>query len=151
MRGPAGAKLTQAAMAATLGRELSRRIPESSVARWESGVKLPGADVYRAYVVISGSARPGDIGGSDPRSVPSQRLADLEARLRTLEHSAGLASAGEPISPDDRISTTEAGGLAGVSRQTVHDWIAAGKVRSEQMGRRTLVSRSDILAVRNRH
>jgi excisionase family DNA binding protein len=144
-----GARLTQAEMARALGRELARRIPESSVARWESGVKLPGADVYRAYVNLSGSARPTDLGGIDERAMPGQRLQALEARLRLLERDAGRPVPNQPIAPEDLASTTEAAQLAGVTRQTVHDWVRARRVRSERMGRRVLVSRSDIIAVRD--
>src|SRR5262249_33476651 len=61
MRGREGVRLTQKDMARELSRELGRHIPESSVARWENGHKLAGADVYRAYIYLTAAARPSDV------------------------------------------------------------------------------------------
>lgn len=143
MRGPSGARLTLRQMAEALGRELHRRIPESSAARWESGVKMPGADVYRAYVTISGAARPFDVGGRDERNLPARWRAEFDRRLRQVELGQGVVPTGEF---DDPISSTQAARLVGVSRQSVHNWVAEGSVRSVRQGTRLFVSRSDVLA-----
>src|SRR5262245_24123474 len=57
MRGREGLRLTQAALAKVLGQELGRDIPDSSVARWESGSKLAGADVYLACIDLVAAHR----------------------------------------------------------------------------------------------
>lgn len=143
MRGPSGARLTLRQMAEALGRELHRRIPESSAARWESGVKMPGADVYRAYITISGAARPFDVGGRDERTIPADRLAEIDRRLRQVERERGIKPSGEF---DDPISSTEAARMAGVSRQAIHNWVGEGAIRASHQGTRLLVSRADIMA-----
>src|SRR5262245_57091261 len=141
--------LTQDEIAKALARELRRAIPVSSVSRWESGVKLAGGDVYRAYIVITGAALPTDL-GVDPRSVPLQRLQLLERRLAQHEKALGLPLPGEPPEASDLIEVSEAVELAGVTRQGIHYWIRQGRVRFVRVGaRRTLVSRSDVLAARD--
>ncbi len=143
MRGPSGARLTLRQMAEALGRELHRRIPESSAARWESGVKMPGADVYRAYITISGAARPFDVGGRDERAIPAGRLAEIDRRLREIERERGIKPSGDVADP---ISSTQAARLAGVSRQSVHNWVGEGSVRAVHQGTRLYVSQADVLA-----
>ncbi len=144
MRGPLGARLTQLQMAAALSRELGRRIPESSVNRWEKGAIGASAEVYRAYMNISGAARPSDIGGQDERLFPGRRVSQLETRLAELERRQGIAPSGEF---DDAIKTADAMALTGVSRQAIHNWVRKGKVRSSRQGRLLVVSRSDVEAL----
>ena len=148
MRGKA--LLTQSEMATALTRELSRGIPASSVARWESGHKLAGSDVYRSYIIISGAALPTAIGGVDPRAVPGQRLAQMEQRLALLERGRGQPPPAIVPGTDDLISTDDAATLVGRSRQTIHNWIADGKVRIVRQGRKVKVSRIDALSEKQR-
>ena len=137
MRGREGARLTQKDMAVALSRELGRNIPESSVARWENGHKLAGADVYRAYMQLTAAAHPTDV---DERLLWRQ----MESRVARLERASGLPTLDLPR--DDLLTLAEAARLIKVSRQTIHNWIKAGKVRFSTQGRRLLVSRADILA-----
>lgn len=141
------AKTTQADIAEALSQELGRRIPESSVSRWEAGKKLPGADVYRAYIQLSGSALPRDVGGKDERTLPVQRLQTIEARVARLERERGLGPPDGQIPLDDLMTVGDAAKLIDVSRQTIHNRIRAGKIRSTQGSKRgVLVSRLDVLA-----
>lgn len=118
-------------MAKALGRELGRNIPESSVARWESGHKLAGADVYLAYETIAKSASQGT------RDSMDERMTRVERALSLLP----LDLAG-----DDLLTVAQAAKLAKVSRQTIHNWVKAARVRYVTQGRRLLISRADVLA-----
>ena len=139
-------RLTQDAMARALSRELERHIPPSSVGRWEAGTKLAGADVYRAYIVISGAALPNDVGGRDVRSMPPLRVATIEQRLARMERLQGLPPPSDEPLPEDLVSTDEAAAHVGRSRQTIHNWIKAGTIRSFPMGRKKRVPLSDVIA-----
>ena len=145
MRGQKG-RLTQEAMAQALTRELGRHIPSSSVGRWEAGTKLPGADIYRAYVVVTGASLPTDLGGQDVRAMPSVRVASMEQRIARMERLQGLPPPTDEPLPDDLVSTDEAAQATGRSRQTIHNWINAGTIRAYSMGRKKRVSYSDALA-----
>ena len=145
MRGREGVRLTQAGMADALGRELGRNIPESSVARWESGHKLAGADVYRAYIDITAAARPTDVGGVDERAALYPRVQRLDSRVARLEQALALATPALELTGENLLTVAEAAKLAQVSRQTVHNWVKAGTVRFVTQGRRLLVSRADVL------
>jgi len=142
------AKLTQREMSQRLSAELGRRIPDSSVSRWENGTKLAGADVYRAYLVIAGLPLPRDVRGQDPRALPNHRLADIEAQLQELRRSVFPAAArpGAYIPLDDLATVMVAARERGRSRQTIHNWILKGEIRWAEQGRRVLVSLSDVLA-----
>jgi len=142
-------RLTQAGMAAALGRELRRNIPETSVARWESGFKLAGADVYKAYIHITASSRPTDVGAVDERAFLRQRVQTLESRLVRLERAAELATPTLELAGEDLWTVAEAAKEVQVSRQTIHNWVKAAKVRFLTQGRRLLVSRADVLACRD--
>jgi len=68
----------------------------------------------------------------------------MESRVARLERASGLPTL--DLSRDDLLTLAEAARLIKVSRQTIHNWIKAGKVRFSTQGRRLLVSRADILA-----
>lgn len=145
MRGPAGAGLSQQDMAHALSAELHRHVPPSSVARWEKGIKEAGGTVLLAYITVSGAARPTDVEGRDLRLLPEQRLRQVEDRLRRMEQLPDASPAGLV----DPISATEAMDLAGVRRQTIHNWVQSGKVRgqfSDRHKRRLMVERADVVA-----
>jgi len=147
MRGRTGVRLTQAGMAAILGRELRRSIPETSIARWESGFKLAGADVYRAYIDITAAARPSDVGGTDERALLRQRVQRLESRTVQLERALEMATPSLSLTNEELWTVAEAAREVHVSRQTVHNWVRAAKVRYVTQGRRLLVSRADVVAM----
>lgn len=138
--------MTQVEFARALGRELQRHIPESSVGRWEAGAKLPGADVYRACIIVSGAALPTDVGGRDVRGMPRQYLQGLEQRVARMERDLGLSLPSDEPLPDDLVSTDEAARATGRSRQTMHNWIKAGTIRAYPQGRKMRVSLTDALA-----
>jgi excisionase family DNA binding protein len=139
MRGPTRASLTMADMAAALSEELHRHVPESSVLRWESGKKVPGADVYAAYVTVSGSPRVTDVRGQDVRLARSSQLGEMQRRIKRLEAQAGQGF-------EDPISVSEAMRLLGCVRQTVHNMVGRGELRAVRQGTMVRVSRADVVA-----
>jgi len=147
MRGREGVRLTQKDMAKALSQELERHIPESSVARWENGFKLAGGDVYRAYIYLTAAARPTDIGGVDERAALQPRVQRLDSRVTRLEQALALATPALDLADEDLLTVLEASKLLRVSRQTIHNWVRAAKVRHTTQGRRLLVARSDVVAV----
>src|SRR5215813_689890 len=147
MRGREGVRLTQKDMARELSRELGRHIPESSVARWENGFKMAGGDVYRAYIYLTAASRPTDVGGVDERLMPRQELDSLKLRVTLMERAMQLASPSLDLVKEELWTVAEAAREVHVSRQTIHNWIKAQKVRYTTQGRRLLVSAADVTAM----
>jgi hypothetical protein len=140
------ADLTLREMAAELTRELVRTIDQNRVFEWESGIHKPGADVYRAYITVAGAARPLD-NHADPRLNADRRVAELERRFNRL---AALVDEAEGPEPTDLVSPSEAAAALNVSKQTIHNYVNAGAIRSRRRGVNILVSLSDARAERDR-
>lgn len=81
--------------------------------------------------------------------------ADAFSATLTLEEQGGFAlgyyhmradiQAGRPPAYDDEVTVAEAAALLGISRQTVHQAIASGRLTAREAGpRKTVVRRSDV-------
>jgi excisionase family DNA binding protein len=134
-------RLSQIQMAEALRQELRRPISDVSVSRWETGFQMASAAVYLAYMHISAGIKPFEGDADDPRIDQGQLVAEADERLRVAEVQVGI------LDDDDLIGTSEAMELAGVSRETIHEWRRQHHIRGAmRSGRRLEVSRRDVLA-----
>ena len=89
----------------------------------------------------------------DELSVVDALAADLHARgqveqaraLETVLDLARSALTGRPTAhPREYLTTTQAAAALGVSRQTIKNWVDAGRLRGVVLGGRTLVHRDEV-------
>lgn len=150
--------MTTAMFGQALGDELGREGPinENLITKWEQGYQVPGADVFLAVLDLAGIS--GDIAALTEGSAPPKTLDPrMNQMLREMQDMRGLVTAlaegrfrrlSLPLAEgpeSDYITMQEASTLMSVSRATIYNRLAAGRLQGYRLGSQTVLRRSDVV------